>query len=278
MTNARIAGDDVPQDRSMSSDANIAPELNRSALLIIDMQADFLDTGSSPVAGTVAVLPAIRRVLDAYRTAARPILHVVRLYQADDVDLPRRSLVTAGAQIVRPGSPGSQIEPSLLPSGAHQLDPAALLDGRLQPLGEREWAMWKPRWSAFYRTPLHEHLQALHLSTVVLAGCNYPNCPRATIYGASERDYRIVLIDDAISRLLPNHLAEAAEIGVLHATSDQAADRLARTAEAAPATARRTVRTPPERSTSSATGIACPRSHSTIRSSGSSLDVAQDPA
>lgn len=40
---------------------------------------------------------------------------------------------------------------------------------------------------AFYGTRLEEHLRALDVDTVVVCGCNFPNCPRTTIYEASER-------------------------------------------------------------------------------------------
>ncbi|WP_347056932.1 isochorismatase family protein [Blastococcus sp. HT6-30] len=86
--------------------------------------------------------------------------------------------------------------------------------------------MWKPRWGAFHRTPLDGHLRALGVSTVVIAGCNYPNCPRATVYGASERDYRTLIAEDAISDLNRMHLAEAARMGVLHAPSTEMLRRL----------------------------------------------------
>ncbi|HMA46249.1 MAG TPA: isochorismatase family cysteine hydrolase, partial [Frankiaceae bacterium] len=174
-------------------DPYTAPELGRSALLVIDTQVDFVDGGACPVAGTARVLPAITRLLDAYRAAGRPIVHVVRLYHGDDVDLPRRAMIVSGACVVRPGSAGSQIAPALRPAGAPDLDPDVLLRGRVQPLAPREWAVWKPRWGAFHRTRLDQHLRSREVSTVVIAGCNYPNCPRATVYGASERDYRVLL-------------------------------------------------------------------------------------
>lgn len=202
---------------SSDVDPHIAPQLERSTLLIIDTQVDFLDGGASAIPGTSDVLPVIERLLGAYRAARRPIVHVVRLYDGDDVDLPRRSLLASGAQIVRPGSHGSQIAPQLRPKGAADLDADLLLAGHVQQLAEDEWAMWKPRWGAFHRTPLDEHLRSRAVSTVVLAGCNYPNCPRAAIYGASERDYRVLIAADAISGVMPHHLTEAGGMGVLHA-------------------------------------------------------------
>lgn len=207
-------------------DPHTAPELHRSALVVIDTQVDFLDGGTNPVPGTTRVLPTIRRLLQAWREAHRPIVHVVRLYDGSDVDLPRRTLIDAGAALVRPGSPGSQIAPPLLPAGAPVLDPEHLLGGGLQALAVDEWAMWKPRWGAFHRTGLDEHLRGLGVSTVVLAGCNYPNCPRAAVYGAGERDYRVLLAADAISGVRPEHLQEAERMGVVHADTSVIVDHL----------------------------------------------------
>ncbi len=207
-------------------DPHTSPELDRSALIVIDTQVDFCDGGASPIPGTTDVLGAIAQLLTAYRNAKRPIIHVVRLYDGVDVDLPRRAAIAAGAPIVRPGSAGSQIAPTLLTEHTDPLDPATLLAGHPQQLAEREWAMWKPRWNAFHRTPLDDHLHAQGVTTVVLTGCNYPNCPRATLYGASERDYRVLLIDDAISGIQPHHLDEAALLGVGHAPTSHTATAL----------------------------------------------------
>ena len=50
---------------------------------------------------------------------------------------------------------------------------------------------------------------------MVFSGCNFPNCPRTSIYEASERDFRIVAIDGAISGLYDRGRAELDGIGVL---------------------------------------------------------------
>jgi len=209
-------------------DPHTAPELDRSALVVIDTQVDFVDGGASPIPGTSAVVPVVAGLVAAFRTVQRPVVHVVRLYDGDDVDLARRGLIAAGAPIVRPGSPGCQIVPELQPPGAAALDAPLLLAGHLQELAPGEWAMWKPRWGAFHRTRLDEHLRGLGVTTVVLAGCNYPNCPRAAVYGASERDYRVLIAADAISGVQPAHLAEAAGMGVLSAPSGRIALALTR--------------------------------------------------
>lgn len=212
----------------MSDDAHTAPHLGTSALLVIDMQRDFLDGGASSIAGTSHVLPAVADLTGAYREAGLPIVHVVRLYDGDDVDLPRRSLIASGAAIVRPHSTGSQIPRELLLAGVPELDPELLLAGRMQELARSEWAMWKPRWGAFHRTPLDAHLRRLGADTIVIAGCNFPNCPRATIYGASERYYRTLIVEDAVSGVLPLHLEEAERIGAGHLRVAELKDRIER--------------------------------------------------
>ncbi len=49
---------------------------------------------------------------------------------------------------------------------------------------------------------------------MVFCGCNYPNCPRTSIYEASERDFRVVLVRDAISGLYERGEMEMINIGV----------------------------------------------------------------
>lgn len=165
----------------------------------------------------------MQRLVEAFRHAASPIIHVVRLYAADgaDVDPCRRTDVETGAEIVRPGTMGAELVAALKPTADVRLNADQLLDGQPQAIGEHEWVMYKPRWGAFYQTPLREHLATLDVNTVVVCGCNFPNCPRTTIYEASERDYRIVFVDDATSQTYERGLDELTAIGV--AVKDTAA-------------------------------------------------------
>jgi isochorismate hydrolase len=85
-----------------------------------------------------------------------------------------------------------------------------------------EWIMYKPRWGAFYNTLLEKHLlHNLDVNTVVVCGCNFPNCPRTTIYEASERDFRIILAKDATSLIYNIGLQELENIGVLLINTDE---------------------------------------------------------
>ena len=192
------------------------PEDHRSALITIDVQCDTLDGGSFEVPGTSAILPRIGRLAASFRTRGAPIIHVVRIYKPDgsNVDLCRRDAVQRGASLVVAGTSGSQIAPLLLPAALLQLNSELLLRGGIQEIGSTEWIIYKPRWGAFFQTPLESHLLSLGISTLVFTGCNFPNCPRTSIYEASERDFRIVAIDDAISGLYDRGRAELEHIGV----------------------------------------------------------------
>ncbi|MER5597035.1 isochorismatase family cysteine hydrolase [Streptomyces sp. NPDC002265] len=193
-----------------------APHFATSALITIDVQRDFLSEAPYGVPGTTEILPALRRTVSAFRAAGRPVVHVVRLYEegGGNADLVRRGLLESGVRIAAPGTPGSEPADGLLPQDAPALDPALLLSGRPQRLGPYDHAVFKPRWGAFYRTCLEELLRELGVDTLVFAGCNLPNCPRASIVQASERDFRVALVRDAVSRVTDSALTELAGIGV----------------------------------------------------------------
>jgi nicotinamidase-related amidase len=199
------------------------PDFRSMALITIDTQNDFLKGQPCEIPGTSEILPQMRELAETFRRARLPVLHVVRLYQPDgsNADLCRRSAIEQGAAIVRPGTPGAELAPPLLPAQNSRLDCELLLSGAFQPLGPREWAMYKPRWGAFFRTTLEEHLLTLGVTSLAFAGCNFPNCPRGSIYEASERDFRIVLVEDAISGLYDRGRDEMKNIGVTLMTSQQ---------------------------------------------------------
>ena len=205
-------------------DKYTAPAPARSVLLTIDVQQDFTNPGApAEIPGTNACLPAMRRVVAAYRQHRLPIVHVVRLYLSDasNADLCRREMLEQGQTVVLPGSPGAELADPLKPGSGLRLNASALLAGGLHPLAEKEWAMYKPRWDAFHQTPLEKHLRDLDVNTVVVVGCNFPNCPRATVYGASVRDFRVALIPDAVSGVYDRGLEELRGIGVATLSSEE---------------------------------------------------------
>ena len=193
----------------------IEPHFESAVLLTIDVQVDTLDGGALEIAGTSAAVPRIANLCRAFRDAGLPIVHIVRLYLADgsNAEPVRKDLVSGSIPMLRPGTPGRLLAAGLTPEPGVELDDELLLSGHAQHLGEHEIVLYKPRWGAFFGTRLDEHLRTNNVDTVVVAGCNYPNCPRATIYEASERDYRIVLVEDAISGLYERGRAEMTNIG-----------------------------------------------------------------
>jgi len=198
------------------TDPYTQPQPGSAALVLIDVQLDFYaDDAPFPIEGTAAAIPAMARLANEFRDRALPIVHVVRLYRADgsNADIVRKLAIEQGARMAVPGSKGSQIAAELLPNPV-ELEHDLLLSGELQQVGEHEQVMYKPRWGAFYQTKLEQHLRDTGSDTVVFAGCNYPNCPRTSIYEASERDFRIVLVSDAVSRLDDRGIKECRAIGV----------------------------------------------------------------
>jgi nicotinamidase-related amidase len=210
------------------SDPYTEPDFGSAALITIDTQCDVLDGAPLEIAGTSAALPAMRVIVEAFREAGRPIVHIVRLYETDgsNVDACRRQAVEQGARILTPGAAGAELATELLPEPELRLDSRLLLGGGVQTLAANEVAIYKPRWGAFYGTPLDEHLRARRVSTLVFCGCNFPNCPRTSIYEASERDFRVVLARDAISGLYERGERELSNIAVQLMNAAEVAERL----------------------------------------------------
>jgi nicotinamidase-related amidase len=205
------------------------PDFATSALITIDTQCDVLDGGPLEIPGTSAILPGVQRLLAAFRARRRPIVHVVRIYRADgsNVDLCRREAVEQGQSILAPDTPGVQLAPGLLP-GEMSLDCARLLSGHAQHVTDREIILYKPRWGAFFQTALEEQLRRWSIGTTVFTGCNFPNCPRASIVEASERDFRVVVVADAVSGLDLRGEREMAGIGVAVLSADELISTLAK--------------------------------------------------
>jgi nicotinamidase-related amidase len=216
----------------------LSPERNRVALLTIDAQRDFCTPSNRGKGGcSVPAGGAMARLAEGFRSKGRPIVHVVRLYRCDgsNVELCNRASIEEGQRIVMPGTSGAELLDGLEPDQGVRMDSSLLLDGKLQNLGRHEWIMYKPRWSAFYQTPLEDHLKGQGITTLVITGCNFPNGPLASVYAASNRDFRIVLATDALSCCNDVTLAELARMGVYLMTSEQCLAWLARDGQVAAA-------------------------------------------
>jgi len=158
----------------------------KQALLIIDMQNGFLQPQSPLcIRGALATVPACARVISACRAAGVPVIFVNRAYRADgsDVELTRRQVWARGGKPLTPGSTGPLSVENPPEFGR---DPG-------------DYEIVKPRYSAFFQTPLDLLLRRLGVDTVVLTGTTTPNCIRTTCYDAISLDYHVVVLEDCCS-------------------------------------------------------------------------------
>jgi nicotinamidase-related amidase len=194
-----------------------APERGHAALLTVNAQRDFICEGSPLKAGGVGrALPALRTLVEGFRAAGAPMFHAVRLYRPDgsNVDLFRRKSVEEGLRVLMPGTRGSELIEGVAPGTGSRLDPCALLDGEFQDIGPREWIFYKPRWGAFHDTGLAGRLREIGVTTLVVCGCNFTTSVRATVYEAGARDFRVILVTDALSGASEDCIRELGRIGV----------------------------------------------------------------
>ncbi len=199
------------------------PERGSAALLTLSAQRDFLAPGSPvKVHGGARAKPNLRRLVECFRAQGRPIFHAVRLYRPDgsNVDACRREAVEEGMRFLMPGSLGAELFDDLKPDPAVRLNPDCLLGGRMQEIGPHEHAFYRPRWGAFHETGLERRLRELHISTLVICGLSFSTGTRASIYEASARDFRTVLVTDALAGATEAGVRELGRMGVYLWTCD----------------------------------------------------------
>ncbi|MEM7169605.1 MAG: isochorismatase family cysteine hydrolase [Pseudomonadota bacterium] len=200
------------------------PEKGRVALLTLSAQRDFGAKGSPVKAsGLARALPAMRQVVEGFRAMGAPVFHAVRLYRADgsNVDNCRRRWIEEGSRFLMPGSFGSELLDELKPEPAVRLDPEHLLSGGFQEIAANEWAFYRPRWGAFHNTSLEQKLTELGITTLVICGLSSSTGTKATVYEASARDFRIILVPDAVSAVSEEALCELGRIGVYLVQSER---------------------------------------------------------
>lgn len=199
------------------------PRRDGVALLTLSVQRDFTEPGSPVKAhGAERARPALRRLIQGFRDHGAPIFHAVRLYRPDgsNVDACRRQAVEEGQRYLMPGSLGVEILDDLKPDPDLRLNPDCLLAGRMQALGPKEWAFYRPRWGAFHDTGLERHLRRFGISTLVICGLSFATGTRATIYESSARDFRTVVVTDALASATEQGVRELGRIGVYLMTCD----------------------------------------------------------
>ncbi len=146
------------------------------ALLVIDMQQFFLAT-SSPTftSGGVAIIPTLKRLINAFRRNDRPVIFTRHVHHPNDLDSGIMGWWWEGKCLE--GSPESEIH--------HELTPTS-----------NEKVVFKHRYSAFYNTDLETVLRCQKVEDLVISGVMTNLCCESTVRDAYYRDYRVFMLAD----------------------------------------------------------------------------------
>jgi nicotinamidase-related amidase len=189
----------------------IEVDLDRTALLIIDMQRDFLEPGGfgetlgNDVSLLAAAVTPCRAVLDAARRAGMTVIHTREGHLPDLSDAPKAK-IERGSPSLRIGAPGPMGRILIRGEPGHDIIP------ELYPIAG-EAVIDKPGKGAFYRTELAPMLEARGIENLLVCGVTTEVCVNTTVREANDRGYRcIVLSDCCASYFLEFHAAGLAMI------------------------------------------------------------------
>jgi nicotinamidase-related amidase len=188
-------------------------ELAQAALVIIDMQRDFIEPGGfgetlgNDVSLLSAIVPACQQVLSAWRQAGGLVVHTREAHSADLSDCPpakrdrgnpslRIGDVGPMGRILVSGEPGNQIIDALAPS-------------------PWEIVIDKPGKGAFYATPLHDMLRENGISHLLFMGVTTEVCVQTSMREANDRGYDALLLEDCTESYFPRF--KAATLEMIHA-------------------------------------------------------------
>lgn len=171
-------------------------EPRATALLVIDMQVDFLSPdgyfalkGYDP-APLRAIIPAVQTLVAAMRRAGGLIVWTRQGYRADQADLTpyerfrnRRAGVEVGGPgpngpLLTRGGAGFEIVPELVPEAG-------------EPIVD------KTANGAFYATDLDHLLRWRGITHLIFTGCTTDVCVHTTLREANDRNYQCLLVEDA---------------------------------------------------------------------------------
>ena len=185
-------------------------ELARTALVIIDMQRDFIEPGGfgaalgNDVSLLAAAIEPTRALLAAWRERGWPVVHTRESHAADLSDCPPAKRERGnpslrigdagpmGRLLVR-GEPGCEIVPALAPVAG-------------------EVVIDKPGKGAFHATALQAGLQRRGVTQLVFAGVTTEVCVQTTMREANDRGYDSLLVEEATASYFPQFKAAAIEM------------------------------------------------------------------
>jgi biuret amidohydrolase len=168
--------------------------LARTALVIIDMQRDFLEPGGfgaalgNDVARLQAAVGPCRAVLAAARERGLLVIHTREGHRPDLSDAPRHK-VERGDPALRIGAPGPMGR--ILVRG----EPGHDIVAELYPQAG-EPVIDKPGKGAFYQTDLDLMLRNRGIDTLLVCGVTTEVCVNTTVREANDRGFRCIVLSD----------------------------------------------------------------------------------
>lgn len=181
-----------------------------TALLIIDMQRDFIEPGGfgetlgNDVSLLEAIVPACQSVLGAWRQAGGLVVHTREAHRPDLSDCPPAKL-NRGNPSLRIGDAGPMGRILVMGEPGNQIIPA------LAPIAG-EIVIDKPGKGAFYATGLHETLQARGITHLLFMGVTTEVCVQTSMREANDRGYDSLLLEDCTESYFPAFKAAAVEM------------------------------------------------------------------
>ena len=173
----------------------------RTALVVIDMQRDFVEPGGfgetlgNDVSRLTAIVPTVARLLALARAQGWTIVHTRESHDATLADCPTAKR-ERGAPSLRIGDVGPMGR--ILVRG----EPGNAIVEALAPLAG-EIVIDKPGKGAFYATALGDMLRIAGITHLVVAGVTTEVCVQTTMREANDRGYDCLLIEDATESYFP---------------------------------------------------------------------------
>ncbi len=176
-------------------------EIARTALLIIDMQRDFLEPGGfgDSLGNDVSLLRVCidpcRAVLALAREHGLLVIHTREGHRPDLSDAPPAK-INRGHPSVRIGAPG--------PMGRILIrgEPGHAIIAELAPLPQ-EPVIDKPGKGAFYQTDLELILKNRNIDTLLVCGVTTEVCVHTSVREANDRGLRCVVLADCCGSYFP---------------------------------------------------------------------------
>ena len=176
-------------------------DLDRTALIIIDMQRDFLEPGGfgaalgNDVSRLTAAIGPIRSVLDAARAAGMLVIHTREGHRPDLSDAPPHK-VERGDPALRIGASGPMGRILVRGEAGHDIIP------ELYPI-PGEPVIDKPGKGAFYQTDLELMLKNRGIQTLLVCGVTTEVCVNTTVREANDRGFRCIVLSDCCASYFP---------------------------------------------------------------------------